>query len=41
MYVIAGSDAARLSMDEKFVGWGGEVRSKKVLSVREEAVAAT
>lgn len=24
MYVIAGSDAARLSMDEKFVGWGGE-----------------
>lgn len=26
MYVIAGSDAKRLSMDEKFVGWGGEVR---------------
>jgi predicted glycosyltransferase involved in capsule biosynthesis len=24
MYVIAGSDASRLSMDEKFVGWGGE-----------------
>ena len=21
MYVLAGSDAARLSMDEKFVGW--------------------
>ncbi|KAG7345409.1 chondroitin N-acetylgalactosaminyltransferase [Nitzschia inconspicua] len=24
MYVIAGSDAARLSMDESFEGWGGE-----------------
>jgi len=24
MYVIAGSDAAHLSMDENFVGWGGE-----------------
>ncbi len=24
MYVVAGSDAARLSMDENFVGWGGE-----------------
>ncbi len=24
MYVIAGSDAARLSMDESFSGWGGE-----------------
>ncbi len=27
MYAIAGSDAKRLSMDEKFVGWGGEVSS--------------
>jgi hypothetical protein len=26
MYVIAGSDAKRLRMNEKFVGWGGEVR---------------
>jgi hypothetical protein len=24
MYAIAGSDAARLAMDESFVGWGGE-----------------
>ena len=24
MYVIAGSDAKRLTMDESFVGWGGE-----------------
>eukprot|EP00535_Pseudo-nitzschia_heimii_P009643 CAMPEP_0197191986 /NCGR_PEP_ID=MMETSP1423-20130617/24345_1 /TAXON_ID=476441 /ORGANISM="Pseudo-nitzschia heimii, Strain UNC1101" /LENGTH=732 /DNA_ID=CAMNT_0042644787 /DNA_START=264 /DNA_END=2462 /DNA_ORIENTATION=- len=24
MYVLAGSDVARLSMDENFVGWGGE-----------------
>jgi predicted glycosyltransferase involved in capsule biosynthesis len=24
MYVLAGSDAMRLSMNEKFVGWGGE-----------------
>ncbi|KAG7345067.1 chondroitin N-acetylgalactosaminyltransferase [Nitzschia inconspicua] len=38
MYVIAGSDAARLSMDESFEGWGGEdtdflARVKKQLHV--------
>ncbi|KAG7367926.1 chondroitin N-acetylgalactosaminyltransferase [Nitzschia inconspicua] len=38
MYVIAGSDAARLSMDESFVGWGGEdtdffARVRKELNV--------
>jgi len=27
MYVIAGSDAKKLKMNEKFVGWGGEVRN--------------
>lgn len=26
MYVMAGADAKRFFMDEKFVGWGGEVR---------------
>jgi hypothetical protein len=30
MYAIAGSDAERLSMDEKFVGWGGEVSQVSV-----------
>lgn len=38
MYVISGADAKYLSMDETFVGWGGEVSSNGSIDPKEAKI---